>query len=156
MRRAAIALMLLVTLLATAVPLLAGTGGQDVQAVFHEFNLFGTWAVDCMRPAALDNPHVTDMMVSPGVVLERHDLGPDSEINHYSILAAERLSKTRLDLRVIFRPGKEGEERQHIEVVVSNGLRRTVFNQPEGEPVRVRDGKVVGFGLKTPLLRKCE
>ena len=98
--------------------------------MFRQFGLLGTWAVDCARPAALDNPHVSDVLVSPGEVMERHDLGPDSEVNQYSILAAERLSKTRVGLRVIFRPGQEGEQRQRLEMAVRDGTRRTLFNQP--------------------------
>jgi hypothetical protein len=31
-----------------------------------------------------------------------------------------------------------------------------MFNRPEEGPVRVRNGTVVGAGLKTPLLSKCE
>lgn len=153
---AAIVLGLLTASPAAAQPASNKTAGQDVEAVLNQFGLFGTWAVDCARPAALNNPHVTDVMVSPGVVLERHDLGPDSAINHYSVMAAERLSKTRLAMRVIFQPGREGEQRQRLEVVVRDGTRRTMFNQPEGGPVRVKDGVAVGYGMKTPLLRKCE
>ena len=35
-----------------------------------------------------------------------------------------------------------------------NGTRRTMFNRPEEGAVRVRDGTVVGAGLKTPLLKQ--
>ncbi len=124
--------------------------------VLRGFGLFGMWAVDCTRDAAPDNPHVSDLMVRPGLVLERHDLGPDSAKNIYRIIAAERLSATRLSLRVIFQPGGEREERQHLELVVRDGTRRTMFNEPEGGPVLVKDGVAVGFGVQTPLLRKCE
>ncbi len=154
--RAAIALALLSAWSAAAAPAGGEPAGQDVGAVLQQFDLFGTWAVDCTQPAALNNPHVTDVLVSTGVALERHDLGPDSEINHYNILAAERLSKTRLSLQVIFQPGREGEQRQRLEVVVRDGTRRTMFNQPEGGPVRVKDGVAVGYGVKTPVLHKCE
>ena len=57
---------------------------------------------------------------------------------------------------MIFRPGQEGEQRQRLEMAVRDGTRRTLFNQPEGGPVRVEDGVAVGYGLKTPLLKKCE
>jgi hypothetical protein len=39
--------------------------------------------------------------------------------------------------------------------VVRDGTRRTVFNQPEGGPARVRNGRVIAFGTKTPVLTKC-
>ena len=150
------ALVLLATLPTAAAPASGVPAGQDVETVFREFGLLGTWAVDCTRPAELDNPRVSDVLLSPGEVMERHDLGPGSEPNLYSILAAKRLSKTRIGLWVIFRPGQEGEQRQRLEMVVRDDTRRTLFNQPQGGPVRVKDGVVVGYGLKTPLLHKCE
>jgi ribosomal protein S28E/S33 len=39
---------------------------------------------------------------------------------------------------------------------VRDGTRRTLFNRSVDGPVRVKDGVALKFGLKTPLLRKCE
>jgi hypothetical protein len=128
----------------------------STEEVLQEFQLFGTWAVDCGAPASPANPHVSDANPTPGLVLEDHDLGTGGDVNRYSILSAERLSNTRLAMDVIFRPGEPRAERQRLELVVHDGTRRTMFNQPEGKPVRVEDGAVVGFNLKTPLLRKCD
>lgn len=148
----AMALVLLAVASAAAQPAAPPT----VTAVFRAFDLFGTWAADCSRPAAPDNPHVIDVEVSPGIVLERQDLGPDHRVNTYSILKAKRLSKTEVALEVIFEPGRQGEQRQHLVMRVQEGTRRTLFNQPVGGPVRVKDGVAVGYGLKTQTLRKCE
>ena len=126
------------------------------EQVLRQFGLFGRWAVDCQREAAPDNPHVTDLMAASGMVLERHDLGRESEINHYQIVTAKRLSATRLSLEVIFQPGSDNEQRQHLVVMVRDDTRRTLLNAPEGGPVRVKNGVALGFGLTTPLLRKCE
>jgi hypothetical protein len=123
--------------------------------VLREFQLFGTWAVDCAAPASPANPHVSDASMRAGLILEDHDLGAGN-INRYRIVTAERLSDARLALDVIFRPGDTGAERQRLELTVRNGTRRTMFNRPEEGPVRVRNGTVVGAGLKTPLLSKCE
>jgi hypothetical protein len=154
MRAAAIALMLVAAPPAAA----ASTGAEapSTAEVFRAFGLFGNWAVDCARPAAPDNPHVSDAMPSPGVVIERHDLGPANVVNRYSVVSAEPLSKTQVSLQVIFRPGGEGQERQRLVLVVRDGTRRTMFNQVADGPVRVKDGVAVKFGLRTPLLRKCE
>ncbi|MBX6329417.1 MAG: hypothetical protein IRY89_12665 [Pseudolabrys sp.] len=127
----------------------------SAEDVMREFHLFGTWAVDCSKPASPANPHVSDANPSPGLVLEDQDLGPERVVNRYTIVGATRLSDTRLSLDVIFRPGEAGAQRQRLELVVRDGTRRTVFNQPEGGPVRVRNGRVIGFGTKTPVLTKC-
>lgn len=135
-----------------ATPAAAAPSAEDV---LLEFQLFGTWAVDCAAPASPANPHVSDASMRAGLIVEDHDLG-SGNINRYRIVSAERLSDTRLAIDVIFRPGEAGEERQRLELTVRNGTRRTMFNRPEEGPVRVRDGAVAGAGVKTPLLRKCE
>lgn len=126
-----------------------------VEALFHRFDLFGAWAADCKAEATPDNPHVSVSNPSPGLVLEDHDLGGDFAVNRYSVLSAEALSPTRLKLEVIFQPGQEGEERQTLTVQIRDNTRRTLFNQPAGGAVRVKDGIALARRTRTPLLRKC-
>jgi len=150
--RTIIALMLL-----AAWPITARAGQPTAtEAVFRQFGLLGDWAIDCKRPAAADNPHVSDTVLSPGVVTERHDLGADNVVNRYSVLSAEPLSQTQVALQVLFQPGGPNEQRQRLILVVRDGTRRTVFNQAVDGPVEVKDGVSVKYGLPTPLLRKCE
>jgi hypothetical protein len=127
-----------------------------VQKLFSQFGLFGRWAIDCKQPARPDNPHVHIIMPSAELVMENHDLGPDYAINRYSVLSAERISATRLSVEALFQPGTENEERQKLVFLVRNGTRRTLFNQPDEGPVRVKDGIALPRGVKTPLLMKCE
>ncbi len=126
-----------------------------VEDVFKQFGLFGVWALDCAKGAAPDNPHVRVTMPSPGLVFEEHDLGPGYAVNRYSILSAEGLSQTRVSVKVIFQPGAAGEERQTLVFDMRGGTRRTLFNQAEGGPVRVKDGIALARGSKTPTLKKC-
>jgi len=39
---------------------------------------------------------------------------------------------------------------------VREGTRRTLFNQPDGGAVRVKDGIALAHGSKTPVLNKCD
>ena len=139
---------------ATAMPAAAQTAPVD--ALFQQFGLFGTWAADCRQPASPANPHVSVTAPSPGLVLEDLDLGANYAINRYSILSAERLSAEQLSVAVIFQPGSETEEREKLIFLVRDRTRRTMFNQPEGGAVRVKDGVVLSRGSKTPVLNKCE
>jgi hypothetical protein len=139
---------------ATAMPAAAQTAPVDV--LFEQFGLFGTWATDCQQPASPANPHVSITTPSPGLVSESHDLGPNYAINHYSMVSAERLSTEHLAVAVIFQPGTETEERQKLVFRVREGTRRTLFNQPDGGAVRVKDGIALAHGSKTPVLNKCE
>jgi hypothetical protein len=127
-----------------------------VDELFQQFDLFGTWAADCSRPATPSNPRVSISTPSAGLVLEDHDLGPDFAVNRYSVLSAERISASSISVDVIFQPGTEVEERQKLVFSVRDNTRRTMFNQADGGTVRVKDGIALARGSRTPLLRKCE
>lgn len=127
-----------------------------VQQLFDQFGLFGSWAINCNQSASPDNPHVSISAPSPDLVLEDHNLGSDYDVNRYSVLSAKRLSETRLSVEVLFQPGTDYEQRQKLVFLIRDGTRRTLFNQPDGGPVRVRDGIALARGVKTPVLTKCE
>lgn len=136
----------------SAMPAVAAPSTEDV---LREFQFFGTWAVDCAKPPAPGNPHVSDTRASPGVIFEDHALG-GSALNRYRIVGAERESATRLVLDVIFAPGKQYEERERLVLTVRDGTRRTMVNQAKDGPLRVNEGLVVGSGTRTPVLTKCD
>ena len=144
-----------VLMLAAAI-VVAAAQTAPVDALFGQFGLFGSWASDCRAPASPGNPHVSNTEPSAGLVLESHDLGPNYTINRYSVLSAERLSAEQLSVEVIFQPGTGEEERQKLVFLVRKNTRRTMFNQADGGPVRVKDGIVVARGVKTPVLNKCD
>jgi hypothetical protein len=128
----------------------------SVEDVFRQFDLFGTWASNCGREAAPDNPHVRISAPVAGAAVEEHELGPSYAINRYQLMSAERLSADRVEVEAVFQPGSETQERQKLVFQVRKGTRRTLFNQTEGGAVRVKDGIVVGYGSNTPVLRKCD
>ena len=156
MRIAVVLVLAFVAAILSAVPPAAADTGPPVEQLFQQFGLFGTWATNCEAPASPANPRVTVSMPTAGIVFEEHDLGADFALNRYSVLAAQRIAAERLSVDVIFQPGTAGEERQRLEFLVHAGTRRTMFNQPDGGPVRVKGGIVLERGNKTPLLRKCE
>jgi hypothetical protein len=147
--------LVLVLALLTSLPA-AAEPASSVEQMFREFGLFGTWATNCQGEATPANPRVTISTPTAGVVIEDHDLGTDYALNRYSVLAAQRIAVERLAVDVIFQPGSPGEERQKLEFLVHDGTRRTMFNQSEGGPVRVKGGIALARGSKTPVLKKCE
>ena len=128
----------------------------SVEELFREFDLFGHWAANCGEAATPANPHVAVIISSPGVVFEEHNLGNEFALNRYSVRSARRVLETRLAADVIFMPGAQGEERQKLVIQVRKGTRRTMFNQPEGGAVRVKDGVALAHGVRTPVLKKCD
>jgi hypothetical protein len=128
----------------------------SVEDLFRQLGLFGIWASDCAQPPSPVNPRVSITSPTAGLVLEDHNLGPDFAVNHYSVLSAELVSEDRLSVEVIFQPGSEAEQRQKLVFLIRDGTRRTMFNQPDGGVVRVKDGIALAGGTKTPVLRKCQ
>jgi len=145
----------LLAVVATVLPA-AASEGPPPEVLFQQFGLFGTWASDCDAAASPANPRVKISQPSPGLILEDQHLGPDYAVNRYSVLSAERLSGTRLSVVVLFNPGTENQERQHLIFAIRDHTRRTMFNQVDGGPVRVKDGITLPGGTRTPLLHKCE
>ncbi|HEX5211608.1 MAG TPA: hypothetical protein VFW22_07735 [Pseudolabrys sp.] len=147
---------LLAVLLIAGSTAVSAVHAAEADALFQDFALFGTWATDCKAPASPGNPHVSIRTAAPGVVLEEHDLGPGYAHNRYSMLSAERLSAQELSVETIFQPGAEVEERQKLVFLARDGTRRTMFNQRDNGPVRVKDGVVLARNTPTPVLHKCE
>jgi hypothetical protein len=145
-----------VMVLATAIAAPVSAKAASVDELFQQFGLFGTWAPDCGEAASPANPHVSITTPSAGLVLESHNIGSRYAINRYSMLSAERISAEQLSVEVIFQPGTEAEERQKLVFLVRDGTRRTMFNQPDGGEVRVKDGVALAHGSKTPVLNKCK
>jgi hypothetical protein len=142
--------------LAAAIALPAAAAGPSPAQLFREFGLFGSWAHDCSAAATPANPHVEIVERAPDVILEDDRVGDDYALNRYSVLAAKRLSATRLEVTALFHPGMEGEERQTLIFEIRDHTRRTLFTETVGGQVRVKNGIALANGSKTPLLKKCE
>jgi len=145
-----------VMIFAAAAAMPAAAKAASVGELFQQFGLFGTWAPDCGQPASPANPRVRITMPSAGLVLEDHDLGSGFAVNRYSMVSAERLSDERLSVETIFQPGNDAEDHERLIFLMRGQTRRTMFNQPDGGAVRVKDGIALPGGSKTPVLRKCE
>jgi hypothetical protein len=126
-----------------------------VAKLFKDYGLIGEWAIDCKAKASPENPHVTVTQDDAGNIVERHDLGDDYRANAYRVLAAKRVSPTEVSVQALFEPDSEAEQKQDLTFSVHDGTRRTVFTRVEGGPVRVKNGVAVGYGVKTPRLKKC-
>lgn len=129
------------------------------EPVFRDFNLLGTWAVACDKPASPMNPNVNVTAPGGGLIVESHDVGPDFAPNLYHVVAAARAGRHDVEARALFRPGTEGEETQTLVLRVSKDrqgtdTRRTMFNRGE-DGVRVKNGVAVRSGAKTAVLRRC-
>lgn len=129
---------------------------ETAEDLFSQFDLYGTWALQCGKPASPANPHVRVASISAGVLTEEHDIGPQYQVNSYLIATAERLDATRLSVHALFRPGQAAEDGQRIVWQIVDGTRRTIFNQSDSGKILVKDGVALANGARTPLLHKCK
>jgi len=136
-------------------PPTAAADAVPLDVLFGDLDLFGLWALDCRRQPTPANPHFRIGTPDPGIVEEVHDHGPQFGANRYRIVSAQRSGEDLLDVVAVFQPGTAAEERQTLVFQIGRGTRRTLFNQPEGAAVRVKDGVVVATGRNTPMMRKC-
>jgi hypothetical protein len=127
---------------------------QTPSEVFAHYGLFGDWAIDCAAKASPSNPHVSVKQETGGIV-ETHNLGPDYAVNSYRVTEAKGLSPTRVSVGVSFQAADQTAQPQQLVFSVRGDTRRTLFTKVEGGPVRVKNGVAVGFGIKTPRLKKC-
>jgi hypothetical protein len=127
---------------------------QTPAEVFAHYGLFGEWAVDCAAKATPSNPHVSVKEETGGIV-ETHDLGPDYAANRYRVTEAKGLSPTRVSVDVSFQAADRAAQPQQLVFAVRDDTRRTLFTRVDDGPVRVKNGVVVGYGTKTPRLKKC-
>ena len=131
----------------------AAAPAASTEALFKRFGLFGTWAVDCAA-ASPDNPHVNITTPSAGLILEDHDSARTMP-SIGTALSAEKLSGTQIAVQVIFQPGKDDEERQKLvwACTAPRCARCSTSRRGTGAGRRRRGG---GYGVATPVLRKCE
>jgi hypothetical protein len=127
---------------------------QTPAEVFTHYGLFGDWAIDCAAKASPSNPHVSVKQATGGIV-ETHDLGPDYAVNSYRVTEAKGLSPTRVSVDVSFQAADRAAQPQQLVFSVRGETRRTLFTKVDDGPVRVKNGVVVGYGTKTPRLKKC-
>jgi hypothetical protein len=150
----AVSALVLVLLMSPALAQPSKPPPKSAAEVFAHYRLFGEWAVDCAADASPSNPHVTVTRDAGGIV-ETHDLGQGYAMNRYSISEARAVSPTRVALKASFQADDRAAQPQELVVSVRGETRRTLFTKVEGGPVRVRHGRVVGYRLATPRLRKC-
>src|ERR1043165_1704857 len=87
----------------------SAAAAETAEALFSQFDLYGSWAVRCDQPASPMNPHVTIVAISAGVLTEEQNTGPDYELNTYLIATAKKIDPTSLSVHALFRAGTDSQ-----------------------------------------------
>ena len=129
------------------VTLLATSAAADA---ISDFGLTGEWAVDCAKPPALDNPHMTFTTSADGQPLRalRMNSAFDGtfDMKDAKLLGTDRLTYVVTDkfgtYTIVI--GKTGDQWRSLEST----------RHSDGQ-VLIRDGKIVDPGRPTPLFTRC-
>lgn len=132
----------------------APTGAQagSLRETLDEFGFMGSWAQDCQRPP--DRENVWREVAAAGEdVVFTESLGERFVPSSYRVLKVRRPAKDTVVLTITL----NNTSRQDLTMVLRGDRIRTMVNQPHGSatPV-VKDGVVVGNGMSTPWLMRCE
>lgn len=140
------ALGLAVVGLALAVPAVSQSPADAAAA----WGLFGTWAVDCTRPASRQNGHLTFVRTNAGVVQLR-DFG-DLKDKH-PVRAARVLPDGGLEIVMDLKGFST--VRTIVFAKESDGKKRAVSNRDEKGSYTIENGKFIANGADTPWQYRC-
>jgi hypothetical protein len=88
--------------LSLALGLLATSAhAQSVTGALQDFDLFGTWAIECNQIPSPTNEYSIFRVAAFGAVQLRNDFGRDYDEMVYRIIGARRLGPDRLTLRQV-------------------------------------------------------
>ena len=136
--------MVALTLALSTTPCLADAG-----RVLDDWNLIGTWAADCSKPASPTNAFATYAQSGDGAFLQR-DVGRHRD--QFSIIDAT----TRPDgaLAIVIDFGRAGK-RTNVFVRDSEDRIRAITNHDSKGRHSVRNGVVLALKRPTPWQQRC-
>jgi hypothetical protein len=130
----------------------ASAQAQSVAEIFAKLDLFGTWSVDCSRPASRENPHYVAPPQTGGPVQRQNDGGPAGSTST-TIDVAHELGPGEL-LVSLFDGGDQSRRVKAIWRLERNRLRVWLLVANDGR-VRIAAGKIAGSDRDAPWINKC-
>ena len=136
---------------ATLLALVATTGPSSANPLntVRDWNLLGTFAVNCARPPAPDNAYASYVQRDAAVFLDR-DVGSNQD--SLAIVGASVLADDTISIEIDF--GKTGP-RTNILAKDADGRIRAMANHDAKGRFSVRDGVVLSLKRSTPWQDRC-
>jgi hypothetical protein len=150
------------TLLGLAAATLAAASAAQadtVKGVFEKYNLLGTWAWDCSKPAAPQNLYYVNRAIDDGHVQRDSMSGPETRTWYATIDKATPTGPNEVTVSGFVTGRFAGGEQ---EAAQTDGVWRVEKNRMvawaaslKGKPL-VANGKIVGTDRASPWLYKCD
>lgn len=128
----------------------AAAGEASPRAIFAKHGLFGTWAIDCTKPAGTGNPHaVYRPLLSEGVQRETFVLSS----RPFDVSVAESVAELAQDELIITWSTREGRTTNRIHLQPDR-MRIVDSTRQTGEKLSV-NGRRVRDNAENPWFKRC-
>ena len=135
----------------------ATANAEPVAQTLRQFGLLGTWADDCIQPAANNNFHTVYEPLKNGNVRRTYYNAPGKIYNQYELQRVNRVSAEQL-----FYSQKGSAGRIDVVLIVTGNRYHVLSSQNQDGKVYVRDGMFTehagdgkSAGKESPWQTKC-
>lgn len=132
---------------ALALPRTAAASAADI---FHRRGLFGIWAVDCVRPPSVANPHVIYQLIDGGHVQRQVSVEPGTIVEVGTIDSAAETGPT--ELVISWRTSAGGVTNR---ILVRDGRMRVQDSTRSDGQKLVVGGRRVADKTEVPWFQRC-
>ena len=136
---------IVLALMTMATPSFAG-----VVDVVRDWNLLGTWATDCSKPPAPQNPYATYVQREYTVFLDR-DVGR----NRDSLAIVDASAQHDGTIAIVIAFERPRQQRTNVLAKSADGRIRAMSNHDGKGQYSVRDGVMLGLKQPTPWQQRC-
>jgi hypothetical protein len=127
-------------------------GAETLSATVDQWDLLGSWAIDCALRPDRDKGAVLTYEVKPdGRVIYRRNFGDAKDENE--VVAASADEDGLLNIMVFF-PSLH-QAREYGLLLQTDGSMRAIYNRGQRGEYTIRDGKFVRTGEPTPAQHRC-
>ncbi len=122
----------------------------DVFDVVRDWNLLGTWATDCSKLPAPDNPYATYVQRESAVFLDR-DVGS----NRDSLAIVDASARHDGTIAIVIAFERPRQHRTNVLAKGADGRIRAMSNHDSKGKFSVRNGVVLNLKRPTPWQERC-
>ena len=132
---------------------------QTVADTIGQFDLMGTWAADCSKPASSDNYFMAFAATGTGEVSRIYYDKPGHIYNKYKIVSATRQGPGTLSYEQVWdfdgSPANIAADRMTVVIKMSDGKFQVMSSRGSDGSYFVRDGKFTSNGSDSPEQVRC-
>ena len=125
-------------------------GAASVQDLFERYNLAGTWAADCTKPASRQNPHVVYRLVDAGRLQRETMIEPGKSFD--VSVAVSVVESSPGELTMAWKTGEGGITNR---ISIQQGQMQALDSTRESGEKLIVNGRRTRDNSEAPRFRRC-